>query len=120
MGLGFFIAGQTISSIRRAGRKPLSASEKKFLKEISETPIYGKMSAEDKTLMWNWALLGVFGFHRFRTGKYLSGLFFLFTFGGGLLFWFIDGLKIARGEFKYKDGLTGRQKNPTYLRLPKL
>ena len=120
MGWGTFLAGQAIGSVRRAGQKPLSESEKRFIRELSETPIYGKMSEEDKTLMWNWALLGVFGLHRFRTGKNISGLFFLFSFGGGLLFWFIDGLKIARGEFKYKDGLTGKQKNPTHMRLPKL
>ena len=120
MGWGTFIAGQVIGSVRRAGQRPLSNHEKKYLRELAETPIYGKMSGEDKKLMWNWALLGIFGFHRFKTGKYLSGLFFLFTFGGFFFFWLLDGIKIARGDFKYRDGLTGRQKNPTHMQLPKI
>jgi hypothetical protein len=38
-----------------------------------------------------WALFGLFGGHRFYVGRWQSGLVFMFTFGGCLVGWIIDG-----------------------------
>jgi hypothetical protein len=118
MGWGTFIAGQAISSVRRAGNKKPSPSDLRFLNEIRQTPIY-KLTSYDRELLLYWAFLGIFGGHRFKEGRRTSGYLFILTFGGYLIFWIIDGIKIGRGEFTYRDGLTGRQKNPQNLKLPK-
>jgi TM2 domain-containing membrane protein YozV len=118
MGWGTFIAGQVIGSVRRARNKPLSESDERFLNQVRNTPVY-HTSPKDNELMWLCALGGILGAHRYRTKKYLTGLIFTFTFGGGLIFWVIDLFKIASGRFKYEDGFTGREKNPSNLKLPK-
>ena len=38
--------------------------------------------------------LGLFGGHRFYLGKTLTGALMFFTFGGGLLWWFVDMIRI--------------------------
>jgi hypothetical protein len=117
MGWGTFITGQVIGSVRRAGNKPLSENEKRLLKQAETTPVY-HVSPQDKELMWLWAFGGIFGAHRYRTKKYITGLIFTVTLGGYVIFWAVDGIRIASGRFKYEDGLTGREKNPSNLKLP--
>jgi hypothetical protein len=79
------------------------------------TEIYS-FTLEDKRLMFIWVIFGIFGGHKFRTGKYLIGVLYFLTMGGGLILWFYDGVRIARGDFKYKSGLTGRETNPQNLK----
>ena len=38
-----------------------------------------------------WALFGLFGGHRFYVGRWESGLVYMFTLGGCLVGWIIDG-----------------------------
>jgi len=119
MGWGTFIAGQAIGAVRRAGnRKPstLDLIIESGKRQRPQQPIY-KFTSYDRELMFYWAFLGIFGGHRFKEGKRITGILLLLTFGGYLIFWIIDGIKIGKGEFTYKDGLTGRQKNPQNLKL---
>ncbi len=48
--------------------------------------------------------LGVFGAHRYYTGKVGTGLLMLFTAGGAGVWWLYDLIKIAAGEFRDSDG----------------
>jgi TM2 domain-containing membrane protein YozV len=49
--------------------------------------------------------LGIFGVHRFYTGKIGSGVLMLLTFGGLGVWWLIDMLMICCDQFKDKNGL---------------
>ena len=112
MGWGTFFAGQAIGSARRAGRKQPHS----LLDYIDPDALIYHKTSEDWNLTWWWGFGGILGAHRFKTRKYISGILFLFTFGGCVIFWVIDGFKIAKGEFKFEDGLTGREKNPSNLK----
>jgi hypothetical protein len=48
--------------------------------------------------------LGVFGAHRYYTGKIGTGLLMLCTAGGVGLWWLYDLITIAAGEFRDSDG----------------
>lgn len=56
--------------------------------------------------------LGVFGAHRFYTGKIKTGIVQLLTFGGLGLWWFVDMVMILFGKFKGKDGVSIKNINP--------
>lgn len=47
--------------------------------------------------------LGVFGVHRFYTGKVGTGLLMLFTGGGCGIWWLVDIIMIAVGAFADKN-----------------
>jgi len=49
-------------------------------------------------------LLGVFGAHRFYTGKIGTGLLMLGTLGGMGIWWLYDVILLAAGEFRDSDG----------------
>lgn len=46
-----------------------------------------------------WLFLGLFGAHRFATGKYASGLLQLLSTGGLGVWWLIDLYLILSGRF---------------------
>ena len=46
-----------------------------------------------------------FGLHRFRTGKYLTGLLYAFTGGGFCIWTVLDIISIASGKWTDKNGL---------------
>ncbi len=48
--------------------------------------------------------LGIFGGHRFYLGYTWIGILQMLTLGGGLVFWFIDFLRIKNGNLKPKKG----------------
>ena len=48
--------------------------------------------------------LGYFGIHRFYTGKIGTGVLMIFTFGGLGIWYLIDLVLIAVGEFSDKEG----------------
>jgi uncharacterized RDD family membrane protein YckC len=48
--------------------------------------------------------LGIFGAHRFYVGRLKTGLLMLLTLGGLLIWWLVDSVLIAAGQFKDKDG----------------
>jgi TM2 domain-containing membrane protein YozV len=50
-------------------------------------------------------LLGIFGVHRFYTGKIGTGILMLLTFGGLTIWTWIDLIVIICGKFKDKKGL---------------
>lgn len=49
-------------------------------------------------------LLGIFGAHRFYAGRYLTGMVMLLTLGGALIWWMVDMMLIAVGEFRDSEG----------------
>jgi len=49
-------------------------------------------------------LFGWTGIHRFMTGKVLTGVLFLLTVGGVLIWGIIDWISMAKGNFKDKEG----------------
>jgi TM2 domain-containing membrane protein YozV len=49
-------------------------------------------------------ILGVFGGHRFYTGRIGSGLAMIFTLGGLGLWWLFDIVMVATGQFRDVDG----------------
>lgn len=117
-----------IRHIKRRGRisnaKPIyremdKSIERARIARYQSTAVY-ELSLEDKRLMFVWAIFGIFGGHKFRTGKYFSGFLYFITLGGCFILWFYDGVKIASGDFTYKSGLTGRQTNPQNLKPPKI
>ena len=54
--------------------------------------------------------IGVFGAHRFYTGKTGSGILMLFTAGGLYIWWLIDFITILGGNFKNSKGIFIRRK----------
>ena len=57
------------------------------------------------TILLIWHLVPIPGMHRFLTGRAGSGVAFLLT-GGGLLVWMIiDWIKLVKGQFTDKEGL---------------
>lgn len=48
---------------------------------------------------------GVFGFHRFYTGRVQSGIAMVVTFGGLGIWWLYDMVTIVAGEFRDADDL---------------
>ena len=55
-------------------------------------------------------LFGMFGIHRFYTGKILTGLLMLFTLGGILIWASIDYLMLTMGHYRDSKGLIVRPK----------
>lgn len=55
------------------------------------------------TLLLCW-FFGVFGAHRFYTGKIFTGILMLLTGGGLLVWWIIDLIVILVGSFYDKGG----------------
>lgn len=47
--------------------------------------------------------LGIFGAHRYYTGKILTGLLMLITLGGFGIWWLIDFVMIIIGAFRDKQ-----------------
>jgi TM2 domain-containing membrane protein YozV len=56
--------------------------------------------------------LGPFGAHRFYTGKIISGILQLVTFGGCGVWWLVDLLIVLLGKFKDKNNTAIRNVNP--------
>lgn len=50
------------------------------------------------------ALLGIFGVHRFYTGKKITGVIYLFTLGGVAIGWIVDIILVSKGMFLDKKG----------------
>ena len=50
-------------------------------------------------------LIGELGIHRFYAGKIGTGLLMLFTLGGCGIWWIIDIIIVATGNFKDSKGL---------------
>ncbi len=50
------------------------------------------------------ALLGVLGAHRFYAGKLVSGLLMPLTLGGLGIWWLVDVIRVAAGEFRDAEG----------------
>jgi phage shock protein PspC (stress-responsive transcriptional regulator) len=50
------------------------------------------------------ALLGVLGAHRFYAGRFLSGALMLLSIGGLGIWWLVDVILVASGEFRDSDG----------------
>lgn len=48
--------------------------------------------------------LGTLGVHRFYTGRIVTGIIYLFTFGGAGIGWIVDVILIATGMFLDKEG----------------
>ena len=48
--------------------------------------------------------LGPFGVDRFMTGYIGLGILKLFTFGGGMIFWIHDIIKISEGDYIEDNG----------------
>lgn len=57
------------------------------------------------------SLGGVFGFHRFYTGRVHSGIAMAVTFGGLGMWWLYDMITIIAGEFRDVDDLPVRNWN---------
>lgn len=55
------------------------------------------------TLLLCW-FLGVFGAHRYYTGKYITGILMLLTGGGFVIWWIVDLVMIVVGSFRDKEG----------------
>jgi hypothetical protein len=49
-----------------------------------------------------WGTLGIVGAHRFYLNRPLTGLVMMFTLGGGLVWWFVDGF-LVRGLIQSHD-----------------
>jgi len=47
---------------------------------------------------------GCIGAHNFYVGKTAKGIFYMFTLGGFIIGYLIDGIKIVRNTFKDKEG----------------
>ena len=60
------------------------------------------------TLLLAW-FLGQFGFHRFYVGKTASAVLMLLTVGGLGIWWLIDLIAIARGNFEDAEGVPVRR-----------
>ena len=64
-----------------------------------------QISGDDwRTVVWLCHLLGFFGVHRFYTGKIVSGILYLLTFGFGLVGVTIDLLMLYSGNFTDSRG----------------
>ncbi len=61
--------------------------------------------------------LGVFGVHRFYTGKVQSGVLMALTLGGLGIWWLADNIMIAAGSFRDGDGLLVSNWEPESARL---
>lgn len=61
--------------------------------------------------------LGVFGVHRFYTGKVQTGLLMLLTLGGLGIWWLADNIMIAAGSFRDGEGLLVSNWEPEAERL---
>lgn len=66
---------------------------------------YPQSTEKKLTLFLLCYFFGVFGLHRFYTGKTLSAVLMLVTFGGVGAWMFIDLALILMGRFTDKDGL---------------
>ncbi|MCD8082355.1 MAG: NINE protein [Clostridiales bacterium] len=61
--------------------------------------------------------LGVFGAHRFYTGKYISGVIWAMTFGVFGVGWLTDVVMVLTGHFKDKSGAVIRRRDGERLFL---
>ncbi len=50
------------------------------------------------------ALVGVLGVHRFYVGKIGTGILMFLTGGGAAIWWIVDLVRIASGDFRDKAG----------------
>lgn len=62
--------------------------------------------------------LGVFGVHRFYTGKFLSGVLMLLTGGGFGIWWIYDFIILLLGRFKDSEGRVLGPPKMEYHQLP--
>ncbi|MES2389601.1 MAG: TM2 domain-containing protein [Bacteroidota bacterium] len=49
--------------------------------------------------------LGIIGIHRFYLGYNIQGFFMIYTYGGALIWWFIDLIRIVSGDLKPNKGI---------------
>ncbi len=61
-----------------------------------------------------WALFGLFGGHRFYVGRWESGLVYMFTLGGCLVGWIIDGFILPQlvEDVRGRAGARPRSRTP--------
>jgi hypothetical protein len=70
--------------------------------DVQGNPVSEKSRLAAALLCW---FLGVFGVHRFYTGKIGTGILMIFTLGGLGIWALIDFIMILVGSFKDKEGL---------------
>jgi TM2 domain-containing membrane protein YozV len=64
-----------------------------------------QVSSEKKmTIFLLCYIFGIFGLHRFLTGKPITGLIMLLTLGGACVWWLVDMVLIISGHFTDKEG----------------
>ena len=77
------------------------AEEKAEVKTEAQVSSKGRLVALLLCFFFGWA-----GGHRFYTNKVGTGLMMLFTMGGFGMWYFLDFVMIATGNFKDKDNLS--------------
>jgi len=86
----------------------------KLLEKVSPSNIPSEKNSTDS--FWKIyiiaILFGLFGVHRFMTGKIKTGFLQLITLGGFGIWTFIDLIKILLGKFNDKNGLAIRNTSP--------
>jgi TM2 domain-containing membrane protein YozV len=58
-----------------------------------------RASTSKTTLLLLWLFLGLFGAHRYYTGKFFTGLLMTLSTGGLGVWWIVDLFLILAGEF---------------------
>ncbi len=89
-------------------RYPASYDPRDEGEEEPVTPVRASSRSRGVALVLG-TIGGIFGLHRFYTGRVESGIWMAVSLGGGTIWWLYDMVVLIAGEFRDAEGLPVRE-----------